>query len=367
MAEIKNRQWLLEARPQGIIKESDFRWNETSVPPLKDGQVLVRNLALSFDPTQRGWMSMDTYMPAIPLGQTMKAGTVGQVVESKREGFAKGDLVQGLFGWEDYTVNGGEGLMGLQKLPRGTDPIMALSLLGTTGLTAYFGTLAVGAVKSGDTFVVSGAAGATGSVSGMIAKIKGCRVVGIAGGREKCDWLLKEAGLDSIAGFWPDIEKSRAEARRLLKEAGFDAAIDYKSENVGEALTKHCPQGINVYFDNVGGEILDHALARMAYGARIVLCGAISQYNNLGERNPVGPKNYFNLILNGARMEGFLVFHFLPRYPEAIAEMSKWYAEGKLKNQVDLQKGLENAPKTIIRLFTGANFGKQLLKLGDPQ
>ena len=148
MAELKNRQWLLAARPQGIIKESDFRWNETTVPPLKDGQVLVRNLAFSFDPTQRGWMSMDTYMPAIPIGQTMKAGTVGQVVESKRPGFAKGDLVQGLFGWEDYTVSGGEGLMGLQKLPRGTDPILALSLLGTTGLTAYFGTLAVGAVKA---------------------------------------------------------------------------------------------------------------------------------------------------------------------------------------------------------------------------
>jgi NADPH-dependent curcumin reductase len=341
MAELKNRQWLLEARPQGMIKESDFRWNELSVPPLKDGQVLVRNLAFSFDPTQRGWMSMDTYMPAIPLGQTMKAGTIGQVVESRREGFAKGDLVQGLFGWEDYTVNGGEGLMGLQKLPRGTDPILALSLLGTTGLTAYFGTLAVGEVKAGDTFVVSGAAGATGSVSGMIAKVKGCRVVGIAGGREKCDWLLKEAG--------------------------FDAAIDYKNENVAEALTKHCPQGINVYFDNVGGEILDHALARLAYGARVVLCGAISQYNNLGERTPVGPKNYFSLIMQHARMEGFLVFHFMPRYPEAIAEMSKWYAEGKLKNQVDLQQGLENAPKTIIRLFTGANFGKQLLKLGDPQ
>ncbi len=149
MAELKNRQWLLEARPQGIIKESDFRWNETVVPALKDGQVLLRNLAFSFDPTQRGWMSMDTYMPAIPLGQTMKAGTIGQVVESKREGFAKGDLVQGLFGWEDYTVNGGEGLMGLQKLPRGTDPILALSLLGTTGLTAYFGTLAVGDGEGG--------------------------------------------------------------------------------------------------------------------------------------------------------------------------------------------------------------------------
>jgi NADPH-dependent curcumin reductase CurA len=311
------------------------------VPPLKDGQVLIRNLAFSFDPTQRGWMSMDTYIPAIPIGQTMKAGTVGQVVDSKRPGFAKGDLVQGLFGWEDYTVSGGEGLMGLQKLPRGADPVLALSLLGTTGLTAYFGTLAVGAVKAGDTFVVSGAAGATGSVSGMIAKIKGCRVVGIAGGREKCDWLLKEAG--------------------------FDAAIDYKNENVGEALTKYCPKGIDVYFDNVGGEILDHALARVADGARIVLCGAISQYNDFGTKQPTGPRNYFNLILHGARMEGFLVFHFAARYPEAIAEMSKWYAEGKLKNQIDLQQGLENAPKTIIRLFTGANFGKQLLKLAEPQ
>jgi NADPH-dependent curcumin reductase CurA len=271
----------------------------------------------------------------------MKAGTVAQVVESKRPGFGKGDLVQGLFGWEDYTVNGGEGLMGLQKLPAGTDPILALSLLGTTGLTAYFGTLAVGGAKAGDTFVISGAAGATGSVSGMIAKIKGCRVVGIAGGREKCNWLLKEAG--------------------------FDAAIDYKNEKVGDALTKYCPKGIDVYFDNVGGEILDDALARLADGARVVLCGAISQYNDLGTKLPTGPRNYFNLILHRARMEGFLVFQFLPRFPEAIAEMSKWYAEGKLKNQVDLQHGIENMPRTIIRLFTGANFGKQLLKLADPQ
>ena len=231
--------------------------------------------------------------------------------------------------------------MGLQKLPAGTYPILALSLLGTTGLTAYFGTLTVGAVKSGDTFVVSGAAGATGSVSGMIAKIKGCRVVGIAGGKQKCDWLTKEAG--------------------------FDAAIDYKNEDVGAALSKHCPRGIDVYFDNVGGDILDQALARLANGARIVLCGAISQYNDLGTKLPQGPRNYFNLVLHMARMEGFLVFQFLQRYPEAIAEMSKWHAEGKLKNQIDLQEGLENAPKTIIRLFTGANFGKQLLKLGNPQ
>src|ERR1700731_1882080 len=339
MAELKNRQWLLDARPQGIIKESDFRWNEISVPPLKDGQVLVRNLAFSFDPTQRGWMSMDTYMPAIPLGQTMKAGTIGQVVESRREGFAKGDLVQGLFGWEDYTVNGGEGLMGLQKLPRGTDPILALSLLGTTGLTAYFGTISVGSVKAGETFVVSGAAGATGSVAGMIAKIKGCRVVGIAGGPDKCEWLTKEAG--------------------------FDAAIDYKNEKVGEALSRHCPNGIDVYFDNVGGEILDHALARLRDSARVVLCGAISRYNETGMSGP-GPKNYFSLILHGARMEGFLVFHFAKHYPEAIGDLTKWFSEGKVKNKIDLQTGLENAPKTIIRLFTGANFGKQLLKVADP-
>src|SRR5208337_685363 len=227
MAELKNRQWLLAARPHGLIKESDFRWNETAVPPLKDGQVLVHNLAISFDPTQRGWMSRDTYVPAIPLGNVMKAGTVGQIVESKRPDFAKGDLVQGLFGWEDYTVSDGAGLMGLQKLLPGSDPLLALSILGTTG--------------------------PTGSVAGMIAKIKGCRVIGIAGGREKCDWLTKEAG--------------------------FDAAIDYKNEQVGDALSRHCPKGIDVYFDNVGGEILDLALARLSNGARIVLCGAISRYN----------------------------------------------------------------------------------------
>src|SRR5229473_6740860 len=195
--------------------------------------------------------------------------------------------------------------MGLQKMSPGTDPLLALSVLGTTGLTAYFGTLDVGQVKSGETFVVSGAGGATGSVSGMIAKIKGCRVVGIAGGREKCEWLTKHAG--------------------------FDAAIDYKNEKVGEALTRHCPKGIDVYFDNVGGEILDDALARLSHHARVVLCGAISQYNEMGTKAPTGPKNYFSLILHGARMEGFLVFHFLARYPEAIAEMRKWYAEGKLK------------------------------------
>ena len=341
MAELKNRQWLLAARPQGMIKESDFKWNETVVPTVKDGEILVRNLAFSFDPTQRGWMSMDSYIPAIPLGQVMRASTIGQIVESKKQGFAKGDLVQGLFGWEDYTVTDGAGLFSLEKFPKGTDPLEALSVLGITGLTAYFGTLAVGLPKAGETFVVSGAAGATGSVAGMIAKIKGCRVIGIAGGKQKCDWLIKEAG--------------------------FDGAIDYKNENVGEALTKLCPRGIDVYFDNVGGEILEQVLERLAFRARVVLCGAISQYNEAAGVAAHPPRKYFRLIFHGARMEGFLVFHYAQQYPEARAELAKWLAEGKIKNQLDLQRGLENAPKTIIRLFTGANFGKQLLSLANPE
>ena len=186
MAELKNRQWLLAARPQGIIKETDFRWNESTAPSPKDGELLIRNLAFSFDPTQRGWMSMDTYIPAIPIGQVMRASAIGQVVDSKKPGFAKGDLVQGLFGWEDYTVTDGGGLFSVEKFPKDTDPILSLSVLGITGLTAYFGTLEVGQPKTGETFLVSGAAGATGSVAGMIAKLKGCRVIGIAGGPEKC-------------------------------------------------------------------------------------------------------------------------------------------------------------------------------------
>ncbi len=340
MAQLRNRQWLLAARPEGLIKESDFRWNETEVGLPADGQMLIRNLAFSFDPTQRGWMAMDTYIPAIPLGEPMKAAAVGQVVESKHPDFGRGDLVQGLLGWEDYSLSDGKGLFGLQKLAAGTDPLLALSLLGITGLTAYFGTLDIGKVSAGETFVVSGAAGATGSVAGMIAKIKGCRVIGIAGGRDKCEWLVKDLG--------------------------FDAAIDYKHENVRDALARHCPNGIDVFFDNVGGEILDLVLARLAIGARIVLCGAISRYNEGGMSGP-GPKNYFNLILRAARMEGFLVFQFARRYPEAIAQLSQWLAEGKVKNRIDLAEGLEHAPQTLIRLFTGANVGKQLLKLADPQ
>ena len=340
MADLKNRQWLLASRPSGMIKESDFRWNESIIPPLAEGHILVRNLVLSFDPTQRGWMSMDTYVPAIPIGAPMRGFAAGQVVESKNPAFKNGELVQGILGWEDYTVKTEtRGLMGLQKLPS-TDPILGLSLLGATGLTAYFGTIEVGQVKTGETFVVSGAAGATGSVAGMIAKLKGCRVIGIAGGPEKCGWLTGKAG--------------------------FDGAIDYKNEKVSEALKTHCPKGVDVYFDNVGGDILDRVLARIANGARVVLCGAISQYNEPGMLG-AGPKNYFNLIPHSARMEGFLVFQFAKQYPEAIADLTRWHGEGKIKNQIDLAEGLETAPKTIIRLFTGGNLGKQMLHLADPQ
>ncbi|MBV8361446.1 MAG: NADP-dependent oxidoreductase [Deltaproteobacteria bacterium] len=340
MEELKNRQWLLAARPVGMIKESDYRWNETTVPPLKEDEVLLRNLAFSFDPTQRGWMSIDTYVPAIPLGAAMRAVAVSQVVESKKGGFAPGDLVQGIAGWEDYTVTDGQGMLALQKLAPGTDPLLALSLLGITGLTAYFGVLDIGLPQAGETFVVSGAAGATGSVAGMLAKIKGCRVIGIAGGPQKCAWLTGEAG--------------------------FDGAIDYKNEDVGAALSRLCPKGIDIYFDNVGGEILDEVMARIANGARIVLCGGISQYNQPQGVFGAGPKNYFNLILRNARMEGYIVLKFAKRFPEAVAELARWHAEGRIKNQLDVAHGLENAPKTIIRLFTGANFGKQLLQLVTP-
>jgi NADPH-dependent curcumin reductase CurA len=339
MAKLRtNRQWILRARPHGVLDESCFEWREVPVSQPADGQVLVRNLLLSFDPTQRGWMTRDTYVPKIPLGEVMRAAAVGQVVESHMPGYAAGDLVQGGFGWQDYAVSDGSGPFPMRKLPPGAPPNLALSLFGITGLTAYFGVVDVGRPREGETFVVSAAAGATGSVAGMIAKIQGCRVIGIAGGPVKCDWLLKEAA--------------------------FDAAVDYKNEDVGERLSALCPAGVDVYFDNVGGKTLDEVLARIARGARIVLCGAISRYEH--EDFGPGPGNYFNLILQRARMQGFLVLDYGARFPEAIEKLAGWLAEGRLKQKEDIQEGLENAPRTLMRLFRGENFGKQLLKLADP-
>ena len=249
MPQLVNRQWILRSRPVGALAENCFEWRETPVPEVKDGEVLVRNLVLSFDPTQRGWMTMDSYVPMIPLGEVMRAGSVGQIMQSRRPDFAVGDLVQGAFGWQDYAVTDGGGIMPMRKLPPGVSPNLAMSLFGITGLTAYFGTLDLGQPLEGETFVVSGAAGATGSVAGMIAKIQGARVIGIAGGPEKCRWLVAEAG--------------------------FDAAIDYKNEDVGERLSALCPDGIDVYFDNVGGvDPRRGPGAGSPRGARIVLCGA---------------------------------------------------------------------------------------------
>lgn len=337
MAAEKNRQWLLQARPSGMLTGAEFRWNEAPVPQPAQGQVLVRNLMLSFDPTQRNWMARDSYVPMVPLGEVMRAMAVGQVIESRHGDFKPGDLVQGGFGWQDYVAADGRIFGGLRKLPSGVPPNLALSLFGITGPTAYFGMLDIGKIKAGETVVVSGAAGSTGSVAGQIAKIKGCRVIGTAGGKEKCDWLLKVAG--------------------------FDGVIDYKSEDVGARLSALCPSGIDVFFDNVGGTVLNEVLARINLHARIVLCGAISRYNDAAP--PPGPANYSNLVPRRARMEGFIILDYAPRFPEAIAALGGWQREGKLVQKEDVAEGLENAPRTLMRLFTGENFGKQLLKIAD--
>jgi len=333
-----NRRWLLASRPEGIVGEGNFRLSEEPVPTPTDGQVLVRNLWLSFDPAQRGWMARDSYVPMVPLGETMRALAVGQVIESHHPGYQPGEYVRGVFGWQDYVATDGSGMMTMTGLPSGVPPNLALSLFGGTGLTAYFGVLDVGQVKTGETFVVSSAAGATGSIAGQIAKIKGCRVIGTAGGKAKCDWLVNEAG--------------------------FDGAIDYRSEDLGKRLGELCPDGIDVFFDNVGGAVLNEVLARIRHKARIVLCGAVSRYN---DATPApGPSNYFNLTLHRGRMEGFIVLDYAARFAEATDALAGWLGLGLLNQKEDAVLGLENAPKTLARLFTGENFGKQLLKVADP-
>jgi NADPH-dependent curcumin reductase CurA len=327
-----NRQWRLAARPVGMLKESDFALHEEPVPSPSEGQVLVRNRYLAFEPAMRGWIDdAPNYMPPVPIDGVMRGMTVGEVVESKHEGFEAGDVVSGMLGWQEWGITDA----GLRKLPPGTDPGLALSALGITGVTAYFGLIDVGAVKQSDVVVVSGAAGATGSVAGQIAKAKGCRVIGIAGGAAKCAWLTDEAK--------------------------FDAAIDYKNEDVGARLSELCPDGIDLYFDNVGGPILDEVLERIAQRARIVLCGSISAYNL--EEKPPGPRNYYNLTKRRGRMEGFIVLDYLARYEEAAKELIDWVSHGKIAWKADIQHGFENAPKTLLRLYSGENFGKQLLEI----
>jgi len=335
-----NRQWLLAKRPHGVVNKENFEYAENPIPEPGEGEVLVRNLFLSFDPTQRGWMEdRESYLPPVQLGEPMRAGSVGQVLETNHPDFVKGDLVQTTGGWQDFVVAApGRGPMGLSKVPDGISPEMMMSVLGITGLTAYWGLLDLGEPKAGETVLVSGAAGATGSVAGQIAKIKGCRVVGIAGGPEKCQWLKDELGFDDV--------------------------IDYKNEKVDERISEACPNKVDVFFDNVGGEILEAALNHINMKARVVLCGGISAYN---ATEPVpGPVNLMNLVIMRARMEGFIVIDYMDRAGIAVEELLGWVGSGELKFQVDLQEGFENIPDTLNRLFTGKNLGKQLLKIADP-
>ena len=331
-----NHQFRLAARPVGMPKRSDWKYTEEPVGDPRDGELLVKLFYISLDPAMRGWMNEGrSYIEPVGIGDVMRAGGVGRVIASKNPRFAVGDHVSGVFGVQEYALSNGKGINKVD--PRLAPLPVYLSILGITGLTAYFGLLDVGQPKVGETVVVSGAAGATGMAAGQIAKIKGCRVIGIAGGAEKCQYIVQQLG--------------------------FDAAIDYKAEDVSKALRKHCPKGVDVYFDNVGGDILDAVLAQLALRARIAICGAISQYNNTG---PIkGPSNYLSLLINRASIKGFIVFDFADRYGEAIREMGGWLAAGKLKSREYIVEGLETFPETLLKLFKGENIGKLMLKVAE--
>ena len=338
-----NRQWRLAERPTAMVMPRHFEYHEAPIPELGAGAVLVRSLYLSFDPAQRVWLDdRPSYVPPVAIGEVMRASSVGQVVKSEHQGFVAGDLVIGSGGWQDYYLAQPDAPRapgaGIDLLPKDAPPTLALSVLGVTGLTAYFGLLKVGRPEPGQTVVVSGAAGATGSVVGQIARIKGCRVIGIAGGPEKCKWLCEQAR--------------------------FDAAIDYRNENLAKRLRELCPDGIHVHFENVGGAILEAALSRLATNARVVFCGALSGYN---ATKPVpGPRNLANLIVRRASIEGFIVFDYAKAYDQARRELHEWIKQGQLLHQEDIQSGFKNIPKTLQRLYKGQNIGKQLLKLADP-
>jgi NADPH-dependent curcumin reductase len=329
-----NHQIKLAARPVGLPKHSDWEFAEAPVPEPRDGEVLAQVLYLSLDPAMRGWMNEGrSYIAPVGIGEVMRAGGIGRVVASRHPGFVAGDHVSGTLGVQEYAVAEGARLIKID--PKLAPLPVYLNTLGMPGMTAYFGLLDVGQPQPGQTVVVSGAAGAVGATVGQIAKIKGCRAVGIAGGAAKC--------------------------RYLLDELGFDAAIDYKAQNLREDLRASCPDGVNVYFDNVGGEILDTVLTRIVLHARIVICGAISQYNNT---TPVrAPSNYLSLLVNRARMEGMVVFDYADRYPQARRDIAAWIAAGKLKSREDVVEGLQTFPETLLKLFSGENFGKLVLKV----
>lgn len=332
-----NKQLLLQKRPVGLPSEDTWKLVETSIPEPKEGEFLIQCEYVSLDPAMRGWLDdRRSYIPPVQIDEVMRAGGVGKVIASKHPDFSEGDFVYGQTGVQQYVVTNGKGY---HKVNPGLAPLpMYTGTLGMTGMTAYFGILEVGELKEGDAVFVSGAAGAVGSVVGQIAKIKNCHVVGIAGGAEKCKYLV-------------DV-------------LGFDAAIDYKNDNIASKLKEYFPKGIDVYFDNVGGDILELALSKLAMHARIVICGAISQYNNT--RPVKGPSNYLSLLVNRASMKGMVVFDYAKDYQKAAMEMGQWMAQGKLKSKEDVYEGIENFYQTFLRLFSGEKLGKLVLKVSEP-
>jgi len=339
-----NQQFLLAARPVGLPKREDWQFHEQAVPEPGDGEVVVKVLYLSLDPAMRGWMNEGkSYIRPVAIGEVMRAGGVGVVVASRSARLNVGDHVMGGTGVQRYWSGPADDkTANLAKIdPRIGNPpgqlTAWLNLLGMPGMTAYFGLREVGQAKAGETVVVSGAAGAVGMTVGQVARQMGCRVVGIAGGAEKCAFVVDRLG--------------------------FDACIDYKAGNVGAALKQHCPKGVDVYFDNVGGEILDTVLTRINMKARIVICGAISQYN---VTEPVkGPSNYLALLVNRARMEGMVVFDYAARYPEAVAQLGEWLNDGAIQSHEYVVDGFEQFPQALLMLFEGRNLGKLVLKVAD--
>lgn len=330
-----NKQQILAKRPLGLPEKDTWNLTETPLKVLEEGEMLIEQHYISLDPAMRGWMNETrSYIPPVGVGEVMRAGTVGKVIDCcGTTPFQKGDFVTGWGGVQTHQISRGEQLY---RVDPNRAPLPAyIGTLGMPGMTAYFGILREGQIKEGDVVLVSGAAGAVGSIVGQIAKIKGCTVIGIAGGKEKCDYITQELG--------------------------FDAAIDYKNEHLLKSIKQHCPKGIDVYFDNVGGDILDAALVYLRKNARVVICGAISQYNNTKAVN--GPKNYLSLLVNRASMKGMVVLDYAEDYGLAMKEMAGWMMEGKLKSREDIYEGIENFHETFLRLFSGEKNGKLVLKV----
>lgn len=340
MSERKNRQWLLAARPVGEPKDSDFRLAESAVAEPAEGQVLLRTIYLSLDPYMRGRMNAGpSYAPALQIGDVMVGGAVGRVVASRNPGFAEGDIVEGRTGWQDYALSDGRDL---RKVDPSLGPIStANGVLGMPGVTAYTGLLNIGQPKAGETVVVAAASGAVGAVVGQIAKIKGARAVGVAGGAEKC--------------------------RFVVDELGFDACIDHRAPDLEERLKEACPSGIDVYFENVGGRVFNAVLPLLNTFARVPVCGLIAHYNDT--EAPAGPDRlpmYMRMALtNRITTRGFIVWDYADQYGEALADLSRWIAEGRLKYREDIVDGLERAPEAFRGLLRGENFGKLSIRVSE--